>query len=80
MNVNDLLADLHPETIMKIWGDENITNVYNVGNGLYTFDTHILSHGELITSRASVKVQALIDGEIQLVLINTLELCRTGLH
>lgn len=80
MNVNDLLENLHPETVMQIWGDDTITNVYKVGNGLYTFDSHMMSHGEHITLRVSAKLCMDLSGDLLFNVINTLEIGRQPTH
>jgi hypothetical protein len=78
--IDDLLANLTPEMFMAIWGDDTITNVTNMTNRLYTVDQQMISHGEAITLRLSVKVSQLITGAVQCEVLNVLELCRQPIN
>lgn len=77
MNVHDLLAKLHPSTVMQLWGDDTITNVYNVGSGLYRFESHLISHEYCITVQVTIKITAKMGGEIEILVISSFEICRT---
>lgn len=72
----ELLCNLSSEQVMRIWRDDTITNVANLGDTWYRFHTHVMSHGEMITSEVELQVDIDAKGAFLSTIHNVRELKR----